>query len=226
MRHQNLCLNHLKVVVFDWDNTLAESRTALVFCVNKILAEYQLPEWEQAKKLRDNNLSFRDNFPRIFGEKAEEAYAKYVKIYMENVADMISAFDGTHDVLNFLKEHGVLIAIMTNKDRNLIEFELPILFKRELFDKIVCGHEAKRDKPYPEHAEYTLEGLIEKEDISRDTVWIVGDSPQDSTCARHVNALPIRIGSSLWGDEYGFDENMLHYPSFCEFYQDLCEIRA
>ena len=35
-----LNLKELKAAVFDWDNTLAESRTALVYCVNQVLQEY------------------------------------------------------------------------------------------------------------------------------------------------------------------------------------------
>ena len=80
---EKLNLKELKAAVFDWDNTLAESRTALVFCVNKVLQEYNMPEWNIVKAKRDNTLSFRDNFPRIFGDKAAEAYEKYTKIYLK-----------------------------------------------------------------------------------------------------------------------------------------------
>lgn len=225
MGHKNLRLDNLKVVIFDWDNTLAETRTTLIYAINHVLEEYNLPEWKEVKKLRDTNLSFRDNFPRIFGEKAEEAYTKYSEIYLQNVAGLISTFYCVLDVLIFLKKHNITIALMSNKDRKLLEHELPLLFEVSLFDKIVCGHEAERDKPHPEQALYTLKDLIDEKEINRDTVWIVGDSPQDSTCACMVNALPIRIGSSIWGDEGEFDEKILAYENFCEFYQDLLEIQ-
>lgn len=225
MRHNLPDLNQLKVVIFDWDNTLAETRTALIYAINRVLEEYHLPEWKEAKKLRDNNLSFRDNFPRIFGEKATEAYTKYSEIYLQNVAGLISTFDCVLDVLTFLKKHNIIIALMSNKDRKLLEYELPLLFEVSLFDKIVCGHEAARDKPHQEQALHTLKDLIDEKEINRDTVWIVGDSPQDSTCACMVNALPIRIGSSIWGDEGDFDEKILAYDNFCEFYQNLLEIQ-
>ena len=54
----NLNIKKLKVAVFDWDNTLAESRTALVYSVNKVLKEYGLNDWEIEKQKRNNNLSF------------------------------------------------------------------------------------------------------------------------------------------------------------------------
>ena len=226
MRYPKLRADKLKIVIFDWDNTLAETRTPLIYAVNRVLKEYGLPEWKEVNKLSDNNMSFRDNFPRIFGEKADEAYRKYADIYLANVAGLISTFAGTHEVLDWLKKRGILLAIMSNKDRRLLEFELPLLFRPEIFDRIVCGHEALQDKPYPAHALYTLDGLIEKDGISPETVWIVGDSPQDSICACTVNALPIRIGSPIWGDEEEYAENILHYDTFSDFYRDLQEIGA
>ena len=72
---EKLNLTELQYVLFDWDNTLAESRTALVATVNQVLSEYGLPSWEVSSRKRDRNLSFRDNFPNIFGpEKAAEAF--------------------------------------------------------------------------------------------------------------------------------------------------------
>ena len=72
-----LDISKLRAVLFDWDNTLAESRSSLVIAVNRVLKEYHLPEWEISKQKRDTNLSFKDNFPRIFGDKAHEAYERY-----------------------------------------------------------------------------------------------------------------------------------------------------
>ena len=138
MRYPKLHADKLKIVIFDWDNTLAETRTPLIYAVNRVLKEYGLPEWKEVKKLRDNNLSFRDNFPRIFGSRADEAYRKYAEIYLRSVAGLISTFAGTHEVLSWLKRRHVRLAIMTNKDRRLLEFELPLLFRPDIFDRVVC----------------------------------------------------------------------------------------
>ena len=92
MRYPKLHADKLKIVIFDWDNTLAETRTPLIYAVNRVLKEYGFPEWKEVKKLRDNNLSFRDNFPRIFGSRADEAYRKYAEIYLRSVAGLISTF--------------------------------------------------------------------------------------------------------------------------------------
>lgn len=218
---EKLNLKELKAAVFDWDNTLAESRTALVFCVNKVLQEYNMPEWNIVKAKRDNTLSFRDNFPRIFGDKAAEAYEKYTKIYLKNVGRMITAFPKTLDVLQFLKSKGVKLMVMSNKDRKLLDYELPLLFNPEIFDNVVCGHEAPKDKPHGEHLLWTLKDIFTPQQINMQNVWVIGDSPQDSACAKNAGALPIRIGKSIWEDETTDTSGIVFFDSFVDFYKTL-----
>ncbi len=215
-------ISGLKYVIFDWDNTLAESRSTLVLVVNQVLKEYGLPDWEQVKSLRDPNLSFRDNFPRIFGEdKALQAYERYAAIYPSVVASQIKTFPYVHEVLNYFKAQGIPILIMSNKDRRLLELELPMLFDKALFSRIVCGHEAPRDKPAPDQIYYTLQGLLKPEEITPQSVWMIGDSPIDSTAAKLANAKAIRIGRPIWGDDENQDKRIEYFDDFASFYQAM-----
>ena len=221
MPDKNLSINGLKAAVFDWDNTLAESRSTLVYAINQILPQYGLEDWETVKSKRDNNLSFKDNFPRIFGDKAEEAYEKYKKIYLQNVGRMITAFPKTHEVLSFFKQRQIAVMVMSNKDRALLNYELPLLFKPEIFDNVVCGHEAKEDKPFGGHLTWAVKDILRADEITPATVWVIGDSPQDSACALNAGARPIRIGKSIWGDEEQQSADICFFDSFVDFYQSL-----
>ena len=49
MRYPKLHADKLKIVIFDWDNTLAETRTPLIYAVNRVLKEYGLPEWKEVR---------------------------------------------------------------------------------------------------------------------------------------------------------------------------------
>lgn len=213
----------LEVVAFDWDNTLVESRSSLVFCVNKILSQYGLPDWSQSSKKRDNMLSFRDNFPRIFGDAADEAYQKYRGIYQKEAPKLISVFDGVYDVVNLLKKCGKKLVVVSNKDRLLLELEYGLLFKSNTFEKIVCGHEAPRDKPYPEQLFHALNGIIPKEKINTETVWMVGDSLMDSMCAKSAGVRAIRIGSPIWEGVQEPEDDITFFSNMREFYNYLLE---
>ena len=185
----------LKVVLFDWDGTLAQSDIPRVMAINKVLKEYSLPTWDEVKKLRDDMLSFMDNFPKIFGQDAQIAYTKFCEYYTQIVKNNIKGYPDADTLIHFFRSKGIKVAIMTNKDRPLLEFELPILYEPNLFDRIVCGHEAPRDKPHGDQAIYTLKNLIDFADISPETVWIIGDSNLDNICASAINALPIRVNN-------------------------------
>ena len=219
-----LNLQKVEYILFDWDNTLAESRTCLVATVNEILQKYNLPDWEHQKAKRDPNLSFRDNFPNVFGEElAKQAYQEYAELYKKNVGRMLTTFPKVKETLEFLKQKGKKIIILTNKDRQLLDFELPLLFDKSLFDRIVAGHEAPKDKPYPEQAWFALKGWLNPEDFSPDKVWIIGDSEMDSNCAMAAKAYPIRIGNSIWGNIKAIPSVILHFSSFEEFFNALQE---
>ena len=216
-----LDISPLKVAVFDWDNTLAESRSTLVYAVNQVLPQYGLEPWEKVCHKRNPDLSFRDNFPLIFGKNANEAYEKYAQIYLQNVRRFISAFPKTHEVLAFLKNHGVKLMIMTNKDRRLLEYELPLLFDPNLFDNIVCGHEAQADKPDGNHLIFTLKDVMKPAEICPESVWVIGDSSVDSRCAQNAGARAIRIGQPIFGQTEQAQKNVLYFDSFVDFYENL-----
>ena len=217
-----LNLQKVEYILFDWDNTLAESRSCLVATVNEILKKHNLPDWEQQKAKRNPNLSFRDNFPNVFGkELAEQAYQEYAELYKKNVGHMLTTFPKVKETLEFLKQKGKKIIILTNKDRQLLDFELPLLFDKSLFDRIVAGHEAPKDKPYPEQAWFALKGWLNPENFSPDKVWIVGDSEMDSKCALSANAKPIRVGEAIWGEKDVLSPQITYFSSFEDLFKTL-----
>ena len=212
-------ISELKVAAFDWDNTLALSHDALIYCVNIVLEEFGLPLWDVVKYKRNKNLSFRDNFPRIFGDKAEAAYSRYRQVYLQYVDNMISAPTYAEETLNLLHDRGVKIVIVSNKDRLLLEHELPLLYKPQIFQNIVCGHEALRDKPYPEQLQFAVTDLVDE--INYKKVWMIGDSEMDSSCANACGVTAIRIGLPIWEDKLEPQKDALFFANFSEFYRFL-----
>lgn len=215
-------LKPLKYVIFDWDNTLVESRTCLVAVVNQVLAEYKMPNWDIVKNRRDPDLSFGDNFPQIFGPQlAEEAYERYAQIYATQAPSMVTTFPGVISVLEFFRRRNIPLLIVSNKDRRLLEMELPLLFKPEWFSRIICGHEAPRDKPYPDQLLYALDGWLKPQQITPQNVWMVGDSRQDNLCALAAHAQAIRIGQPIWEEEDCSDERIVFFKDFISFAEFL-----
>lgn len=218
-------LSELEYVLLDWDNTLSDSRPLLVQTVNRVLQEYHLPNWEETKQKRDKDLSFRDNFPHFFGpKKATEAYERYVELYLPEIKKTIHTFPKVKETLLFLRAQNIPLIILSNKDRRLLEAELQHLFDKDWFLRVVCGHEAPIDKPYPEQIFYALQGLLKPEEITPQRVWMIGDSPQDSRCALAANVLPIRIGKPIWEEQENSNSKAIqYYQDFAEFYAMLAK---
>lgn len=215
--------NKLQYILLDWDGTLADNRDVVVNSIQKILHEYDLPDWEVIKTKRNPKLSLRDNFTVFFGKYANEAYEKYVQTYKLLSPKMVKAFAGARRFLQLAKDEGIELIIMTNKDRRLLDIELPLLYNSSLFSRIVCGREALRDKPYPEHIFYALQGLLTPFEINKENVWMIGDSDQDSDCALSAGALPIRINQNIFVNNEYISKNIVYFKNFDELSANFSE---
>ena len=163
-----------------------------------------------------------DNFPYVFGEdKAQRAYEEYRKIYKKIVPSTISSFPYVQEVIDFFLTQGKKLMIVTNKERQLLEYELPFLYKKDCFCNIVCGHEAPADKPSGEQIKFALKGYLSPEEINSQTVWMIGDSPQDSRAAKAAGVQAIRVNDSIWGDDETLDNDIFYFKNFKELYADL-----
>ena len=68
-------------ILFDWDNTLADTRAAVVDALEHILKKYGKEPWAVVKeKYRDPKKSVKENFPNFFQDKADAAYNDYIEI--------------------------------------------------------------------------------------------------------------------------------------------------
>ena len=221
MRYQSLSIKDLQVVAFDWDNTLALTREALVRAINEVLHQQQMPNWEVVKQQRNPDLSFRDNFAVIFGDRAEEMYAKYREIYLQIAPQIVKVPDGATDILHLLQKKHIKVVIVSNKERELLLREKDYLYPLIEFDRIVCGHEAPRDKPHGEQLIYAVQGMVDV--INPQNVWLVGDSPMDSRCALSAGARAIRVGQPIWNSAESESEaaTIDYFADFGEFYRAL-----
>lgn len=216
-----LDVSKLKYALFDWDNTLVESRSSLTQAVEIVLKKYNLPCWEEAKERRDRNLSFKDNFPLIFGAAADKAYEEYREVYKQIMPQKIRVYPYAEKVLELLSGKGVQLYVVSNKERCLLELERKLLLPKIRFRKIVCGHEAPADKPSPQQILYALADDVAKQAIAPEAAWMVGDSPMDSQAAIDANVTPIRIGRSIWGDEGEYNNKIVYFNNFEDFYQNI-----
>lgn len=79
---------------------------------------------------------------------------------------------GVHNILSYLKENGVLVALATSTRRSTVDMMLKIAKIDHYFDYTVCGNEVRHPKPNPEiflNAMHHLGGTTENTMVVEDS---------------------------------------------------------
>lgn len=182
-----------KAIIFDWDDTLAQTRTAIVSAMEYTLKQYQKEPWDITKlKYRDPTKSLKENFPNFFGEKYQEAYDTYLSYYRNHVITQIHPTPNAKEFLKQCLKNNIEIYIISNKEKSLLLQEVKQCFPNITFKNILGNGDAPQNKPAPAPVFKALTNATYP--INKETVWLIGDSKQDITCALAANILPILIG--------------------------------
>jgi phosphoglycolate phosphatase len=193
-----LCMNKPRAILFDWDNTLADTWDIIHSALERTFKDMNIEPFtkDEVKSGRDNiHHSLRDSFPKIFGDRWEEARSQYYKHFLETHLTHIKKLPEADSVLNFLKSTNIPIGIVSNKTGNYLRQEVEHLGWRDNFRAIVGATDAEKDKPHPEPV-YKVLNDMNIEGTGAD-IWLIGDSQTDIDCASNANISSIKFGNGL-----------------------------
>ena len=117
----------IKAAIFDFDGTLANTMPDLVTSLNRMRAHFGYAPITEREVLRAvNNATpkyVRLCLPEDFDEsRMGEALDAYYAAYAEHYLDKTAPYPGVPALLAKLREDGILLAVMSNKDdRNVKE---------------------------------------------------------------------------------------------------------
>ena len=185
----------VKLVIFDLDGTLINSNGDLKFCMNKMLEDYGLP-----KITTEETYQFVGYGARRFVELAlkgnldnfEERFLTFNKYLATYSGDNAYIYEGLDELLLTLKEKGVKLAIVSNKQQDATDLVVNKMLGKFNFD-VVCGIGGNfKTKPDTTAVEYVLKTL----GVKKEETLYVGDSEIDMLTA--INAGLKSVGV-LWG---------------------------
>ena len=189
-----------KAVLFDWDGTLAETRSAVVDSMEYVLAYYHKEPWDITKaKYRDTTKSLKENFVNFFQEDAFDAYQLYIKYYENNGYNKIKPIDNANHFIKLCKNQDIDLYVISNKERKLLIKEILYCYPDIKFKKVLANGDAIRNKPFPDPVFAALNDVFYP--INRQNVWLVGDSKQDTECAFQASVFPILLGKGKFMDD-------------------------
>lgn len=189
----------MKAIIFDLDGTLTDTLTALAHFGNVALTAngFEPIEKDKYKYLVGNGRNVLiHRMLAYYNADTEENYEKVGAVYDEHYeADPMyktDAYDGIKDALRTLKEHGIKLAVCTNKPDNVAQDVIKLVFGEGTFD-FVCGvYEGSLPKPDPSRALL----IAEKLGVTPDECIFTGDTYVDIETAKNAGMTPLGV---LWG---------------------------
>ena len=188
-----------RAIIFDWDNTLVDSWATIHDALNFLMAAMELPPWTIADTKERVRNSLRDTFPRMFGERWEEAQRIYLDRFRAIHLDRLTPLPGREAMLRDLAAEGRYLAVVSNKTGPVLRNEADHLGWSGMFGSIVGAGDAHADKPHCAPVELALRSSGIKPGPE---VWFVGDTAIDMECALASGCIPVLLGEAESPDEF------------------------
>jgi phosphoglycolate phosphatase len=198
----------IKLVIFDLDGTLIDSRLDLVHSVNAALRHIGRTE------LPDNVIAsyVGDGAPILIqralgGEQIDEALVRkglefFLSYYREHKLDHTTVYPGIFEALATIHSSGNglsrKLAVLTNKPVNPSRAIIEALGLGRFFSQVYGGNSFPTKKPDPEGARK----LIEENGVEAGQTAIIGDSHTDIATGRNAGLWTIAV-------TYGFAPHTL-----------------
>ncbi len=178
-----------RLIAFDLDGTLVDSRRDLANSINELLSQYgarPLEETEVGRMVGDGaSVLVTRAFAAAGIPQPSDALDRFLRIYDDHLLDFTRAYDGLHDVLAALRTRAEL-AVLTNKPLHATWRVLTGVNLARYFpdDRVIGGDGPFARKPDPGG----LRHLIRLAASTPAATTMVGDSAIDWRTAHNAGA--------------------------------------
>ena len=196
-----------RLLIFDLDGTLIDSRLDLANSVNATRANLGLPPITNETVYSYVGNGVPVLIKRALGDGASESELQsaqefFLRYYREHMLDYTTLYPGTAEALAKLSVAGVRMAILTNKPVRFSQAIVEGLGIAPHFQRVYGGNSFEQKKPNP----IGIETLMAEYGASREGTVMIGDSSVDVLTARNASV-------HAWGVSYGFQpETLVTYP--------------
>jgi phosphoglycolate phosphatase len=200
-----------KLVLFDFDYTLADSSKGATSCINYALGKMGLDTVSDEIACRTIGLSLSNTFVQICNEnqidKINEFTGLFIKHADEVMVNFTKIYDSVPETMRILKSKGIKLGIISSKFRYRIEEILVRAGLQNTFDYIVGGEDVICQKPSPEGVIKAIEFF----NLKLEEVLYVGDSLTDAETAKNAGVNFIATLTGVTKKEEFNDFNVYTY---------------
>ena len=174
------------VILWDWDNTLVNTRPAVAKALKQLALESDIPEptEEQITNVIGTHFGqyWHDTYPRDMFQKLD----RFLELYQEYSQD-IQLFPETIEILSFFKKQGIQQFITSNKNQEILDEEVNRLGLTHYFKKVVGVQNHKAAKPSLDYAHKIFGQKMPQ------AMLVIGDGESDMLFAQNINATGLFI---------------------------------
>ena len=186
----------MKLIIFDFDGTLADTRQLIVETMQQTIQALELTPCTDEQCASMIGLPLKQAFIELIpmsDEMGDRCVDTYRRIFNENNAlYVIPTFPNVIDTLFRLSAEGYILTIASSRSRkSLLDF-VHTMHLEEIFSYILGPDDVILSKPHPEPVLRTLEAF----DCSPEEALVVGDMKYDIEMGR-------RAGTRTCGVTYG-----------------------
>lgn len=187
----------MKLIVWDFDGTLADSRPLIEAGMAHALDALGQPRARMAEWLMYVGLPVEEGIRRTFPELELDTVLKaYRSFGHAEHEDLMKPFEGVNDLLRELRERGQAMAIATSKRRVPLLRQLDGFGWTDLFDPIVTPDEVSSGKPHPE----SLQLILKMTGLGAEDLLMVGDTPFDLDMAKAAGVPSLAVGHGFYAE--------------------------
>jgi phosphoglycolate phosphatase len=195
------------LILFDLDGTLIETAPEIADAVNDTLRRFELPEVSQqqvndwighgTRELLIQALAWAGNTTAETVRHAdsfkliEQAFGRF---YQARCGTRSHLYPQVREVLQALREQGVKLVVLTNKEGRYTDTVLAAHALGPLFDRVISGDTLPVKKPDPAG----VRACLDQFQVPASRALFVGDSSIDAATARNA-------GVPVWLLPYGYN---------------------
>ncbi len=178
----------MRLLIFDLDGTLIDSKLDLAHSVNAMLAYMDLPPLEHELIYTYVGNGAPLLVRRALGPGAGDAGVErgldfFIRYYAQHCLDHTCLYPGVKEALDRLRAAEISMAVLTNKPVRISRQIVSGLGVGEHFFRVYGGNSFEQKKPDP----VGIETLLTETGLPREQALMVGDSAVDIRTARNAN---------------------------------------
>jgi phosphoglycolate phosphatase len=209
----------IDLIIFDLDGTLIDSLPDLADATNHMLTTLGRPRIDQDAVRRLVGQGARRLVERALPSASEDVIAQGLDLFLDynhhHIADRTVLYPGVMETLDALKQRGIRMAIISNKNVALCREVISVLGAEHYFEEILGADSLPFRKPSPE----PVLKLLADFELAPERATLVGDSINDIAAGKGAGVVTV---GCTWG--YGDSEELAEADYRVDSFYELSDI--